>query len=234
MSASDGADAGGESDHAYFQAVEEIFIRLRGAPLLLSPADYRVASRWHQQGIPLDLVREVLEELFEGRRRRGVKDSVSSLRYCAKAVERAWEAARELAASGHRLAAPELEVTPRLEALAATLERATTEAETEAAPGLADELGSLAARLRSLTGDPEAVEAALARLDDELIEHAETALGLEARAALDEQLAGALAGLAARLPAVELERARRRLHRQLLRTRLELPVLSLFAPEAEG
>ena len=76
-----------QEDHAYFQAVEEIFVRLRGAPLLLSPKDWHVARRWHREGIPLDLVARVLEEVFAKRKERGTRGKMSSLRYCAPAVE---------------------------------------------------------------------------------------------------------------------------------------------------
>lgn len=108
-------------DHAYFQAVEEIFVRLRGAPLLLSPADWQVARRWHRQGIPLDLVRRALEEVFARRRERGLQGRISSLRYCAHAIEAAWSSWSEMMAPGLRGEAPALDVAGRLAALAAAL-----------------------------------------------------------------------------------------------------------------
>ena len=109
------------SDHAYFQAIEEKFVELRGAPLLLSPADWQVASRWHREGVPLELVTRTLEELFARRKERGAKGRISSLRYCVPAVEAAWGDLRELTAPGHRAAAPAFETAPRLAALAAAL-----------------------------------------------------------------------------------------------------------------
>src|SRR3954447_12505200 len=110
-----------DPDHAYFQAVEEIFVELRGAPLLLSPADYQVARRWHREAVPLDLVRRTLEEVFAKRKERGAKGKISSLRYCAPAVEAAWGELKELTAPGQRAAAPAFDVAPRLAALAAAL-----------------------------------------------------------------------------------------------------------------
>ncbi|HTQ81557.1 MAG TPA: hypothetical protein VMM92_16285, partial [Thermoanaerobaculia bacterium] len=59
---------GEAEEHAYFEAVEEIFVGLRGAPLLLSPADWQVARRWQREGVPLSLVRGALEEVFAKRR----------------------------------------------------------------------------------------------------------------------------------------------------------------------
>src|SRR5436305_15095180 len=109
---------GPDPDHAYFQAVEEIFVELRGSPLLLSPADWQVASRWHKEGVPLDLVRQTLEEVFARRKERKAKGKISSLRYCGPAIEAAWADLRELTAPGHRVEAPAFEVAPRLAALA--------------------------------------------------------------------------------------------------------------------
>jgi hypothetical protein len=212
-------------DHAYFQAIEEIFVRLRGAPLLLSPADWQVARRWHRDGVPLDLVRRALEEVFAKRQERGTKGKISSLRYCAPAVEAAWADLRELTAPGERTAAPPLDIAARLAALAAALPAGHRDA--------------FASRIQALEGGPPApqtpqtVEERLATLDLDLLEAALAALDEAARAEVDAAVGKTLAALAPRLPAEELARSRERLARQILRQRLRLPLLSLFSPEAE-
>ena len=205
-------------DHAYFEAIEEIFVHLRGAPLLLSPADWQVARRWHRDGIPLDLVRRALEEVFAKRKERGAKGKISSLRYCAPAVEAAWEDLRELTAPGERTAAPVLDVAARLEALAAALPPGNEE---------------LAGRLVALEGDAPAVEERLAALDREALAAAAAGLAGEDKREIEAAVEKALAALRGRLPAEELERSRERLTHQVLRQRLGLPVLSLFSPEAD-
>jgi hypothetical protein len=205
------------SDHAYFQAIEEKFVELRGAPLLLSPVDRQVASRWHQEGVPLELVTRTLEELFARRKERGTKGRISSLRYCVPAVEAAWGDLRELTAPGRRAPAPAFETAPRLAALASAVS-------TDAA---------LAARVAGLVGEPQAIEESLAELDREMLDRAEAELSVDLRAEIAATVGKTLAALAARLPAEELEKARERLSRQILRQRLGLPVLSLFSPEAE-
>ena len=210
-----------DTDHAYFQAVEEIFVSLRGSPLLLSPADWQVARHWHREGVPLDLVRRALEEVFAKRKERGAKGKISSLRYCAPAVEAAWDELKDLAAPGHRAAAPAFEVAPRLAALAAALPRTL--------PGR----DHLAGRIGALDGDPQAVEERLASLDREMLDAATAALDGESSAEIGAAVEKTLASLGGRLPAEELERSRERLARQALRRRLGLPVLSLFSPEAE-
>ena len=67
------AAAPSAEDVAYFRAVEDAFVRLRGAPLLLSPEDFQVALRWRREGVPLSLVEATLEEVFAKRRERGAK-----------------------------------------------------------------------------------------------------------------------------------------------------------------
>lgn len=228
MSAAAPADAGTDAqdestaEHGYFQAIEESFIGLRGAPLLLSPKDYQVAARWHRAGIPLDLIRTTLEEVFAKRRERGAKGTISSLAYCSRAVQEAWDEVRELTAPGHRREAEPMSVAPRLEALAAAL------------PSTFHGREALAQEIHQLAGDAEAVEEHLRRLDEKLLAAAEEALEPEVRQELETAVTHILAGLAAQLGTTELDQARRRLFRQLLRQRTGLPLLSLFAPEAEA
>lgn len=201
--------------HAYFQAVEEIFVRLRGAPLLLSPADWQVASRWHREGVPLELVGQVLEEVFAKRKERGTKGKINSLRYCAPAVEAAWADLRELTAPGERAEAAPLDIAARLRSLAAALPAAFAE------------------RVLALQGDAPSVEAALSALDREMLAAASSSLAPEVREEVGAAVEKTLAALKGRLPADELERSRERLTWQVLRQRLGLPVLSLFSPEAQ-
>lgn len=210
-----------QDDHAYFQAVEEIFVRLRGAPLLLSPADWQVARRWHQEGVPLDLVRRALEEVFEKRKERGTKGKISSLRYCAPAVEAAWADLRELTAPGERAEAPPLDIPARLRNLAAAL------------PAGVPDRDALAARIVALAGDAPSVEAALSVLDRDLLAAVAAGLDGEPRREIEAAVEKTLDALRGRLPAEELERSRERLTHQVLRQRLALPVLSLFSPEAQ-
>ncbi|MFL6290195.1 MAG: hypothetical protein ACJ759_04800 [Thermoanaerobaculia bacterium] len=208
-------DGGDDSDHAYFQAIEEIFVRLRGAPLLLSPVDWQVASRWHREGVPLDLVGRVLEEVFAKRRERGTKGTINSLRYCAPAVEAAWADLRELTAPGERTEAAPLDISGRLRNLAAAVPAA------------------FAARVAGLHGDAPSVEAALSALDREMLAASSASLAPELRKEVEAAVEKTLAALKGRLPADEVERSRERLTHQVLRQRLGLPVLSLFSPEAQ-
>lgn len=212
-----GPTADGDAEREYFELIERTFIRLRGAPLLVSPADFQVARDWHRRGIPAEVVCRALEELFAGRRERGARDRVNSLRYCAPAIERAWEEWRSLRAGGRREEAAPIDVAARLEALAAALPPALPEGE------------ELAARLRALDGDAEAVERALGELEREVLAAARARLDEAERRELEERAAAAVAGVAGRLAGAERRRLEGQVLDQLLRRRLELPPLTLFA-----
>ncbi|MFP3940288.1 MAG: hypothetical protein ACLF0P_08275 [Thermoanaerobaculia bacterium] len=227
------ADPDGLSDQEYFQAIEETFLYHRGAPLLLSPSDYRMAREWHRAGIPLDVVLRALKEFFEGHAAREDPKRVWGLRQCRPAVEGAWRSLRELTAPGRHGPAAEdsepLDLERRLGALADSLP--------EGVPGREE----LARRIRELGGtaegssglDPQVVEEGLASLEEEAVAAALDGLEPERRAGLEEEAERTLAVLADRVPREEAGKSRERLLRQKVRRAVGLPTLSLFAPEAE-
>jgi hypothetical protein len=204
-------------EHAYFRAIEERFIELRGAPLLLSPADFQVAKRWWSDQVPLDVVRAALDDVFARRAERSPGRPVQSLRYCAAAVDAAWKRASELQRTDRRQEAEPIQVDARLAQLAAAIPAEL--------PGAAE----LRSQALALDGAAEAVEAGLADLDGRMLAAAELVLTNEAREALEARLESNLGQLGNRLPRAEIEAARRSLFEQALRRELGLPVLSLFA-----
>ena len=206
-------------DHAYFRALEEAFLRLRGKATLLSAADWQVAQGWHRSGIPIEVVVPVMETLFSRAKERR-KRTISSLSYFKAAVEAAWEEVESLSAGGRKERLEPLPVEERLRRLADHIGPDVPERE------------RWRERIAGLRGETEEVERALAALDGELLA-ALTGRADEAdRRADREAIASALAGVAARLSAEEVTRAREHLSAQRLRQRYSLPVLSLFAPEA--
>ena len=175
---------GGDSVHpletseaqAYFRAVESAFLELRGAPLLLSPADWRVARRWFEEGVPLELVGQTLKELVTNRRERDPDARISSLRYFDRAVRAAWKQWQDARgpAFGRPRQGEEPSVAERLEALAAEL------------PADLPERSRWSGRIRSLSGSPREVEEALERLDEELYARLRESLGPTERAAIQD------------------------------------------------
>ncbi len=220
------ADRGDRGDFDYFEAIEEEFIRLRGAPLLLSPADWRLAQRWRQEGIPLALVLESIREVFARRAERAAspeapKRRVGSLRYCRAAVERAWAVFRELgAAAPVRRKPAAIDVPARLGALASAL------------PAELADVEVWRNRLLELSGPAPEIEARLAELDVALTEAAFRALPPPERGALTADADAALGRMAGRVDEERLPELRRRLVRRFVRERLGLPLLSLFGGPA--
>jgi hypothetical protein len=218
MTATDETSAG---DHAYFRAIEEVFIRLRGAPLLLSPTDWQIARDWHRAGIPLDLVCATLEELFFHRAEAGKRGTVRSLKYCRSAVEQAWVARQELAAPAARGDHVEMDITARLGNLAAAIP--------ESLPGR----DRLRRQIRELEGGIQDVEHELSLLDRGVMEELRSGITAEVAAEVERDVEEALERLETRLPADERPAVRDRLFDQAVRRRSGLPVLSLFSPEAQ-
>ena len=204
------------SAEAYFRVIEDTFIALRGAPLLLSPADWQTARGWHEEGVPVELVRRVMEEVFTRLRERDPERRIHSLRYCAPAVESAWKEVRELGATAGRLEPEPVDVAARLKELAGRLP--------DDLPGRAE----LSSRLADLRGSAEAVEEELGEIEERLLVEAVDGLDSAERQGLAERVDGALDRFRSRVPAEELPELERRMMREMVRQRLGLPVLSLF------
>ena len=203
---------------AYFEAIENAFIRLRGAPFLLSPPDWHLVRSWYEQGIPRATVEEALEDVFRRRRDRGKDDKkVWGLRQCKKAVETAWLLQQDLEAS----------VKSAVDETAGGFEERLAVL-ADALPDALKDRASWKDRILALRGQPEEIENALAEIDRELLDSAESALDAGQAERLESALQRSLDTLATRLPAVEVERARDRLRQQLLREMADLPLLSLF------
>lgn len=213
-------------DQAYFRSIEEVFARHRGVPLLLSPADWKVAQGWFEAEVPFDLIDRVFAEVLGRRQERGAKGRVSSLRYFAPAVQAAWHEIRDLAAIGETMPAPSLDVPARLAALGLALDRVGS--------AVAREVALRVRALSSPAAYAETVERQLAALDAEMLERTDRALSGEDRAAVADEVEKSARKLAGRLPAAEIENALDRLRRQAVRRRAWLPLLSLFSPDAES
>lgn len=221
--ASTGAETGGSAeDHAYFLALEEAFLGLRGSGTLLSAADWQVAREWRRAGIPVDLVIRVMSDLFVRQRERAPKRGISSLRYFRAAIAAAWDAQLERAAGGYREPErPEPSVRQRLEAIAAGL------------PATLPDLERWRLEILALDGTVPVVESALASLEARLLAAAESVLSDAARRELESEVDRASRPLASRLDPAGLAQARESLRRQLIRRRGGLPLLSLFATSTD-
>lgn len=199
-----GAPEAAEDESSYGTRIEEAFIAERGTPFLLSPKDWRLICGWRDAGVPADTVVRAVRDSFERKRARGDLSRISSLSYCANAVEVLWEMERRGLAGSHTTRRPAedapLDATARLAALAASLEGPGELP--EGADRAAAEAARAAAREALLALDAaaglESLEESLGSAEKALTKKLEKALGAEAREALArevEEEAGDVAAL---------------------------------------
>jgi hypothetical protein len=138
----------------YFLEIESHFAQRRGTPFVLSAKDWVLMKKWAEDGIPLPVVIEALDSVFDKQEAKGKK--VNSLSYCRHAVKEMWDERRALQVGAEGVS-PEEDPGERLELLASALEAAS-------AAAFATRVRDLA-KLRSL---PK-IEEALMELEEELI-----------------------------------------------------------------
>ena len=105
----------------YYTEIESHFASRRGTPFVLSAKDWHLMKRWYDDGIPLPIVIEAIDAVFEKNETSGRKKVISSLSYCRHAVKELWDERKELAV-GDSAATPETAPYEALEALAIDLE----------------------------------------------------------------------------------------------------------------
>lgn len=197
------AAAAARSPERYARLVARIWQARVGREEVLSPRDFALIAAWHERGVSLEVVREVLEASLAGGARRG-PPRLASL---APAVDEAWEVIR----GGRTGEAPATVTDP---ARAAELWRARRD-ESPGAPG-ARWLDALLARLAA-GEDPARLDA---ELDDALV-----GLWPEAAAEVAREVELELAPYRERLAPERLAESRRRATVARLRRRLLLPPL---------
>ncbi|HUP45035.1 MAG TPA: hypothetical protein VM779_05940, partial [Thermoanaerobaculia bacterium] len=106
----------------YFLEIEGHFAMRRNTPFILSAKDWALMKKWREEEIPLPVVLEAIDQVFEKNETSGRRKVISSLSYCRHAVKELWSERRELYAGGAD-AGPEENPAPMLEALAAHIER---------------------------------------------------------------------------------------------------------------
>lgn len=92
----------------------------RTTPFILSAKDWALMQKWREEGIPLPVVIEAIDTVFEKNESSGRKKVISSLSYCRHAVKELWEERKELQV-GAEGTTPEENPADLLEALASQL-----------------------------------------------------------------------------------------------------------------
>jgi hypothetical protein len=198
----------------YFQEIEAHFALRRGTPFILNAKDWALMKKWREDGVPLPIVIEAIDAVFEKNETSGRKKVISSLSYCRHSIKELWEERRNLYVGAGDVA-PEAGPEALLEALATQLE--TSEVATP-----------FAARVRALASEKSVpkIEERLIDLERELVDafvaadpasieaiHADIAVALGDTSKLDEKTR-------ARTEEANL--------RRLVREKYGLPRLTLF------
>lgn len=193
------------SDDGYFLEIESHFAARRGTPFILSAKDWALMKQWSEAGVPLPVILEAIDSVFDKQEAQGRK--VNSLAYCKHAVKELWDERRELQI-GAESGVPEDAPGPRLEALADVL-----------AASRRPTVVAFAERVRTLKGSVPHIEEQLMELETALVD-ALLPEAPELRAEAEALVAGSDEKTRARSLEAHV--------RRLVRERFEIPRLSLF------
>ena len=198
----------------YYLEIEGHFAARRGTPFILSSKDWTLMKKWHDDGVPLPVVIEAIDSVFEKNETSGRHKVISSLAYCRHAVKELWDERRNLYVGGS-------EQTPE-SAPAAVLEELAKRLETSP-------MGSkFANRVRALISEKSVprIEQQLIDLEGEMLQSVVSNAPADV-AAIRQEIAAALAN-ASSLDDKTRARTEEANLRRLIRERFELPGLTLF------
>ncbi len=219
---------------AYATLVEEAFIAERGTPFLLSAKDWQLVRGWRESGVPADTVVRAIHETFERRRARGMAGKISSISYCAGAVEERWEMERRGLVGQTSAADPPAPGAPEIADILAALGerlRAAAFAPIIGIDGkiLRKGLEAAAAKIDGIPSDGpfEATEERLARIEASFVRAILRGLGPEPLAAVEARVAEGLGDVQGVSEEV-VDRMRRALTRREVRRLVGLPPLTLL------
>ncbi len=198
----------------YFLEIEGHFALRRNTPFILSAKDWALMQRWRDEGIPLPVVIEAIDSVFEKNESSGRRKVISSLSYCRHAVKELWHARRELYVGGSEVT-PEADPQSRLEALAQQIEAGRGGAE-------------FASRVRALAAEQSVprIEQRLMEIESELIK-AMVASAPQEVERMRKEIAVSLGDTSRLDPKIRARTEEANL-RRLIRERFDLPRLTLF------
>jgi hypothetical protein len=202
-------------DETYFNEIESHFVLRRGTPFpIIGSKDSELIKEWRADGVPLPIVFEAIDAVFERNETSGRNKRILGLTFCRHAVKELWKERQNLYVGAGDVA-PEAGPEALLEALAAQLENSEI-----AAP--------FAARVRALAAERSVpkIEERLIDLERELVD-AFIAADPAAITAIRADIAAAL-GDTSKLDAKTLARTEEANLRRLVREKFGLPRLTLF------
>ncbi|HUP61750.1 MAG TPA: hypothetical protein VNA69_15165 [Thermoanaerobaculia bacterium] len=186
----------------YFLEIEAHFALRRGTPFVLSAKDWALMKKWADDGIPLAVLIEAIDTVFDKAAERN--KTVNSLSYCRHAVKDLWSERQQLQV-GADAATPEAEVEATLDALAVAL---------------ADRFPAFAVRVREL-----AAERSVPRIEERLIELEHELVSALVTEDIRAEASRAVSGT---LDDATRARTEEAYVRRLVREKHDLPRLTLF------
>ena len=201
-------------NETYFQESEAHFALRRGTPFILNAKDWALMKKWYEDGVPLSIVIEAIDAVFEKNETSGRKKVISSLSYCRHSIKELWNERQNLYVGAGDVA-PEAGPEALLAALADQLEHSPI-----AAP--------FAARVRALASEKSVpkIEERLIDLERELVDAFISAEPI-ATAAIRAEITAAL-GDTSKLDEKTRARTEEANLRRLVREKFGLPRLTLF------
>lgn len=197
----------------YFLEIEAHFAQRRGTPFILSAKDWALMKEWSESGVPLPVVIEAIDQVFENNEASGRRKTISSLTYCKHAIREIWNERKQMhVGSGQSL--PEEDPAPILEQLAASVEAVSQP--------VADSIRQLE-KERSVP----VIENKLIELEQQLMAECLSSMDPFALQSLREEVVRSL-GDTSRLDEATRLRTEEANLRRLVRERFGLPRLSLF------
>jgi hypothetical protein len=231
-----------KAEDEYYRAVEETFVRRRGAAMLLSPRDWNLIGEWKDAGIPLRVVLQAIDNIFEGFGRRAPTGRrINSLSYCRQEVLalhevyqglHAVEAGRPLsaeAAAGVAAAARHLgRLARRVRAAMAGASEAGRDRLVGCLARVAADLKNLRKEIKGGVWDPHLLEQRLRRFDEDLVAASRESLSKSEIDALEGAAELALGRAGDRMTPEAREGTRLTALAALLRQATGIPRLTLF------
>jgi hypothetical protein len=230
----------GTDEASYYARVEDYFVERRGSPLFISPAEWDLVCRWERQGIPLEVVQEGIDRVFE---RPNARTKPRKLGYCRQTVEAAFRRFREAgigAQCATRGVGGESEADVVRSHLRALAERLRSRRRDGAPSVEVENSGVLARRLEEVASviealaeadpleTPMAIEKQLESLDERLLSDSEGDVGEAVRAKLAREAEISLASYRTRMPDKVYRAALESAYRRRVRKTVDLPTLSLY------
>lgn len=232
-----------EAGDEYYRAIEEEFVRRRGAVMLLSPRDWGLIGEWKEAGIPLRVVLQGIHNIFDAFEPRAPKGRrINSLSYCRQEILALHDLYRTLhaaeagrpAAAGQD-AAGNAAVTRHVGRLYRGVRGALAAASQAGRDSLVGCLARVAAELKRLRKeikggafDPQGLEEQLRGFDGEMLAAAKASLQPETLARIEAEAGRALGPAAGRMTPEARDGTRRTHLARLIRDACALPRLTLF------